>query len=93
MRDPNQIATGKPVVFLQIPNQRVFKMKSAARYIGVHPQTLRKLTDEGKIRARNMDGRRIYTLEDLDAYIESLPQWYYGAGERSEATNDEEPND
>ena len=89
MSDQNHPAIGKAVAFIHVPNQRGFKIKPAARYLGLHPQTLRKLTDEGKIRAKNMDGKRLYTLEDLNAYIESLSEWYYGAGERSEASNEE----
>jgi len=30
----------------------------------------------------NMNGRRAYRLEDLDAYIESLPGWYDSTGEK-----------
>ena len=78
---------------IKVPTQRLFKMKAAARYLGMHPQTLRKLTDEGKIVARNRDNKRVYRLEDLDAYIESLPEWYYGDGERSEASDDEDTDD
>jgi hypothetical protein len=36
-----------------------------------------------------MDGKRVYTLEELDRYIGSLPEWYCGAGERPEASNGE----
>jgi len=72
---------------MQVPAQRGFKMRAAAQYVGIHPQTLRKLTDEGKIRARNMEGKRVYLLEDLNAYMERLPQWYYGDGEGPEASN------
>src|SRR5438093_12179672 len=84
---PNAIA------LIKVPTRRLFKMKAAARYLGMHPQTLRKLTDEGKIPARSMTGKRMYRLEDLDAYIDSLPEWYYGAGERSEASNGDQKND
>jgi excisionase family DNA binding protein len=92
-RDQNRIAVAKAVALIQVPNQRGFKMKAAAKYLGIHPQTLRKVTDEGRIRAKDMGGQRLYTLEDLNAYIESLSEWYYGAGERSEASNEEEDND
>jgi excisionase family DNA binding protein len=92
-RDSNYIAIPKQVMVMQIPAQRGFKMKAAARYLGIHPQTLRKYTDEGKIRARNMHGDRVYLLEDLNAYIECLPEWYYGAGERPEASNGDNDRD
>ena len=67
---------GKPVAFIQVPNQRLFGTEAAARYLGLHEQTLRKLTDLGEVPARKMGARRVYTLEDLDRYIESLPGWY-----------------
>jgi excisionase family DNA binding protein len=67
---------GKPVAFIEVPNQRLFGTKAVAAYLGVHAQTLRKLTDLGELSARKMGSRRVYALEDLDRYIESLPQWY-----------------
>ena len=74
---------GKPIALTQGPNQRLFGMKAASRYLGLHEQTLRKLTDLGEIKARRMGSRRVYALEDLDSYIDSLPRWYHGPGERS----------
>ena len=74
---------GKPIALIQVPNQRLFGMKAAARYLGLHEQTLRKFTDLGEIKARRMGSRRVYTLEELDRFIDSLPEWYHGPGERS----------
>ncbi len=76
---------GKPVALIQVPNQRLFGIKAASRYLDMHPQTLRKLTDLGEINAKKLGGRRVYTLEELDRFIESLPQWYDGPSERSGA--------
>ena len=76
---------GKPIALIQVPNQRLFGMKAAARYLGLHEQTLRKLTDLGEIKARRMGSRRVYALEDLDSYIDSLPRWYDAPGEKSGA--------
>jgi hypothetical protein len=45
--------------------------------------TLKKITDLKQLRAFNMNGRRAYRLEDLDAYVESLPGWYDSTGEKS----------
>src|SRR2546425_11385367 len=70
---------GKPVAFFEVPNQRLFGTKAAARYLGLHEQTLRKLTDMGELTARKMGSRRVYALEDLDRYIDSLPRWYDAA--------------
>jgi hypothetical protein len=53
------------VALIQIPKQRLFGTKAAARYVGMHEQTLRKLTDEGFISSRRLGSRRVYLLEDL----------------------------
>ncbi len=74
---------GKPVALIQVPNQRLFGIKAAARYLDMHAQTLRKLTDLGEIKARRLGERRVYTLEELDRFIDSLPEWYHDPGERS----------
>ena len=74
---------GKAIALIQVPNQRLFGTKAAARYLGIHEQTLRKLTDLGEITAHRMGHRRAYRLEDLDVYIDSLPRWYDGGGEKS----------
>ena len=88
MREQTADSTN-PIEFFRVPVRRMFKTKAAAQYLGLHPQTLRRLTDEGKLKALNMDGKRVYMLEELDRYIGSLPEWYYGAGERPEASNGE----
>jgi len=74
---------GRPVALIQVPNQRLFRVKAAARYLDVHEQTLRKLTDAGDLRALRMGSRRVYRLEDLNAYIDSLSEWYDQPGEES----------
>ena len=74
---------GKPVALIQIPNQRLFGIKAASRYLGLHAQTLRKLTDLGEIKARKLGERRVYPLEELDRFIDNLAEWYIGPGERS----------
>ncbi len=67
---------GKSIVVIQVPNQRLFSTKAAARYLGIHEQTLRKYADLGRILARRLEKRRVFTLEELDSFIEKLPQWY-----------------
>ncbi len=66
---------GKPVALIQVPNQRLFGVKAASRYLDMHAQTLRKLTDLGEIQARRLGERRVYTLEELDGFIDTLPEW------------------
>ncbi len=58
---------------VHVPNQRLFKTKEAAKYLGIHPDTLRTYADLGRITPRRINKRRVFTLEDLDAFIDSLP--------------------
>ena len=71
--------TGKPTVIMQIPDKRKFSMEEAARYLGIHKQTLREISDLGKIPAKKEGRYRVFLLEDLDRYCESLPP--YDGGE------------
>ena len=64
---------GKVVRLIEVPSHRLFNTKAAAKYLGIHPDTLRKYADLGWIRARRINNRRVFTLEDLDAFIDSLP--------------------
>ena len=73
----------KTMASIPEPNQRVFGPKAAARYLGICEDTLKKITDLGQIRAFNMNGRRAYPLEDLETFVESLPEWYDSTGEKS----------
>ena len=74
--------TGKPTLLIQVPNQRLFGVKAAANYLGIHEQTLRKLTDLGEIQALRMGSRRVFKLEELDHFIDSLLPWCdYGPDE------------
>jgi hypothetical protein len=76
-------ATVKPVVVMQVPAQRLFGPKAAAKHLGICEDTLKKMTDLEQLRAFNLNGRRAYRLEDLTAFVESLPGWYDSPGERS----------
>ena len=83
MRSPNDADNAKPVAVMQVPSQRLFGPKAAAMHLGICEDTLKKMTDLEQIRAFNMNGRRAYRLEDLTAFIESLPEWYDSTGEKS----------
>ncbi len=65
----------KPLELIQVPNQRLFSTKAAAQYLGVHPDTVRKYADLGWIRPRKLERRRVFALEDLDAFINALPEY------------------
>ncbi len=66
---------GKPIALIQVPNQRLFSTRAAAQYLGICEDTLRTYADLGDIPARRLGRRRVFTLEDLDAFIESLPEY------------------
>lgn len=65
----------QPIALIQVPNQRLFAMRAAARYLGVSPDTLRTYADLGWIRARRLRRRRVFLLEDLDDFIDCLPEF------------------
>ena len=71
---------GKPIALIQVPNQRLFGPRAAARYLGVHTQTLKKLTDLGTLNARWMGNRKVYLLDDLQRYIDRLPVYNPSCG-------------
>jgi excisionase family DNA binding protein len=66
---------GRPIAIYQVPAQRAFPTNDAARYLGMHPQTLRKLTDLGDIPCRRVGKHRVFLLEDLDRWLEAQPAW------------------
>jgi hypothetical protein len=43
---------GRAIALVQIPNQRVFGPNAVALYSGIHEQTLKKITDEGLLKAK-----------------------------------------
>jgi len=64
------------VQIVEVPEQAAFRVSEAARYLGISPNTLRKRSDLGRIRAlRDENGERIFLLKDLNAYLESLPEY------------------
>ena len=66
---------GRPIALIQVPRQRLFSTRAAAQYLGMCEDTLRKYTDLGDIPARRLGRRRVFTLEDLDTFIEALPPY------------------
>jgi hypothetical protein len=64
------------VHIFEVPGQAAFRVGEAAKYLGISPNTLRKRSDLGLIRAcRDVNGERIFLLRDLDTYLESLPEY------------------
>ena len=65
----------KPLALVEVPNQRLFSTRQAARYLGVSEDTLRKYADLGMIPVYKLERRRVFRLEDLDRFIEGLPPY------------------
>lgn len=61
---------------LAVPAQRFFTIRQASRYTGLNASTLRKMTDLGELRARRVGKRRMFTIEDLNSWIDGQPLWY-----------------
>lgn len=76
------LMVGRAIAFIQVPNQRLFGPMAAARYLGVDTDTLKKYSALGQLQAYDLNGRRAYRLDDLDLFIERLPQWDYMRGEK-----------
>ena len=70
----------KAIQFVTIPEQALFYTGAASRYLGISPNTLRKRSDLGLIPCKqDENGRRVFLLEDLDAYRNSLPPYRHSA--------------
>ncbi len=63
------------VEIIEVPEQFYFKVAAAAKYIGLSPNTLRKFTDLGLIKAKRLpiSGDRSYRKDWLDEFMENLP--------------------
>ena len=63
----------REVRIIEIPERFHFKVSAAARYPGISPNSLRKYTDLGMIKAKRLlNGDRLYCNEDLDLFFDSL---------------------
>ena len=73
----------RPIALIQVPSKALFRPSEAASYLGMHVQTLKKLTDELVIAAKwdPRMGRRMYKWEALERYKNSLPEYNPDHGE------------
>ena len=68
----------KAIQIISIPEQAVFYVGDASKYLGISPNTLRKRSDLGLVPCRqDENGRRVFLLEDLDVYRKSLPPYQH----------------
>ncbi len=64
----------KRVEIIEVPERFYLKVSAAAKYTGLSPNTLRKYTDLGLIKAKRLpSGDRIYRKDWLDEFMENLP--------------------
>lgn len=62
---------------VEVPCQRFFTIGQAAHYLGLSRGTVRKLSDLGIILAKRVNGYRMFTLESLNNFIDTSPDWIY----------------
>ncbi len=68
----------KRIEIIEVDEQFYFKVSAAAKYIGLSPNTLRKYTDLGLIRAKRLpNGDRTYRKDWLDEFMENLSDSAY----------------
>jgi hypothetical protein len=58
-----------------LPSSAVLTTSKAARYLSMSRTTLLRYTDLGNLVAYDLLGRRVYKIEDLDALLNSIPEW------------------
>jgi len=63
------------IEIIEVHEQFYFKVSAAAKYTGLSPNTLRKYTDLGLIKAKRLpiSGDRTYRKDWLDEFMENLP--------------------
>jgi hypothetical protein len=50
-------------------------MATACAMLGVSSRTLNRLMTEGKLNARKLERRTVFTVEDIKAFVAKLPSW------------------
>ncbi len=64
----------KAIQVVAVPEQATFYVGDASKYLGISRNTLRNRSDRELIPCRQDEhGKRVFLLEDLDAYRKSLP--------------------
>jgi hypothetical protein len=66
----------KAMKIVTVPDKAAFQTEAASKYLGISKNTLRKRADRGLIRCkRDVNGHRVFLVEDLDAYLLGLPDY------------------
>lgn len=64
-------------VIKEVPTQRMYRRSAAARYLGISINALLEIPSS-ELPVREWKGRRVYLLEDMDKYCESLSRFRKG---------------
>ncbi len=64
-----------PALIYSSPDKVLFSHTEAARYIGVHPNTLTKIVKDKQIKAYRRGPYKVYKIKELDSYINALPEY------------------
>ena len=73
----------------EIPSRALLTLKATCQYLGKSPDKIRQLADTGELKARaelDTAGRkhRVFCIEDLEEYIDNLPDWVESGRSRKE---------
>jgi hypothetical protein len=60
----------------KLPERRYLSTARAAKYLGIDRKTLKTKSSLGIIPCKNLDGRRVFDVLVLDAYIAGKRNWH-----------------
>ena len=63
------------VTVVTVPEKWGFGTVEAAKFLGMHPQTLRDKSDLGEIPCKRIGRHRIFLVEELRAWMQKQPDW------------------
>ncbi len=58
-----------------VPKKRLWSFTETQVYLNVGKNLLTDLVDDGKINCYRLSSRKMFRLEDLDKFIEELPEY------------------
>ena len=68
----------KAIRIVTVPEQALFSIGDASKYLGISSNTLRKRADLGLIPCQQDENKkRVFLLEDLDDYRKALPPYQH----------------
>jgi len=74
----------------RVPSRRLFNSSAAAAYLGIKKRKLYQLVHDRVLVPKLMGNRLMFTIEDLQKFVGSLPDWDYNhAGENPNSPEEE----